>query len=95
MLVIRKTNYKRGGDMVSGLTKVADKLHIPLKNWHLPKHNFTGQISAQAIMKSYSCASKSWKLLRALTTTLYWKLYKEPRVMTDRCKNVKDWTISD
>jgi hypothetical protein len=28
--------------MVSGLTKVADKLHIPLKNWHLPKHNFTG-----------------------------------------------------
>ena len=31
-----------GGDIVSGLAKVSKKLGVPLKNIHLPKHNFTG-----------------------------------------------------
>lgn len=38
-IVIRR---KRGGDLISGLKSVANKLGIPLKNWHLPRHNYTG-----------------------------------------------------
>jgi len=30
--------YKRGGDIVSGASKLADKLCLPFKNWHLPGH---------------------------------------------------------
>jgi hypothetical protein len=32
-----------GGDIVSTISKVAKKIGIPLKNIHLPKHNYTGQ----------------------------------------------------
>ena len=32
----------KGGDIVSGASKLADKLGIPLKNWHLPGHKYTG-----------------------------------------------------
>ena len=31
-----------GGDIVSSLSNVADKIGLPLKNVHLPGHNFTG-----------------------------------------------------
>ena len=31
-----------GGDLVSAASKLANKLGIPLKNWHLPGHKFTG-----------------------------------------------------
>ena len=31
-----------GGDIVSTISKVAKKIGIPLKNIHLPKHNYTG-----------------------------------------------------
>ena len=31
-----------GGDIVSGASKLASRLGIPLKNWHLPKHKYTG-----------------------------------------------------
>lgn len=31
-----------GGDIVSSLSKVSEKIGIPLKNWHLPGHKFTG-----------------------------------------------------
>lgn len=41
--VKRLNTNKKGGDIVSGLTKVANKVGIPLKNWHLYKHNYTGQ----------------------------------------------------
>jgi len=34
--------YKRGGDIVSGASKLANKIGIPLKNWHLPGHKYTG-----------------------------------------------------
>jgi len=34
--------YKRGGDIVSSASKLAEKIGIPLKNWHLPGHNYTG-----------------------------------------------------
>jgi len=37
--------YKRGGDIVSSAFKLADKIGIPLKNWHLPCHNNTGPFS--------------------------------------------------
>jgi hypothetical protein len=38
---------KAGKDIVSGLTRTASKLGLPEpKNWHLPKHNYTGQIWA-------------------------------------------------
>ena len=30
------------GDIVSRASKLASKLGIPLKNWHLPRHNYTG-----------------------------------------------------
>jgi len=36
------SRYKRGGDIVSSASKFADKIGIPLKNWHLPNHKFTG-----------------------------------------------------
>ena len=44
MIVIRKyrRRNKYGGDIVSGASKIADKIGIPLKNWHLPGHKFTG-----------------------------------------------------
>ena len=32
-----------GGDIVSGASKLSEKIGIPLKNWHLPGHNFTGE----------------------------------------------------
>lgn len=35
-------NIHIGGDIVSGVHSVARKLGIPLKNWHLPGHKFTG-----------------------------------------------------
>ena len=38
-MVIRRC---RGGDIVSGASKLASRLDIPLKNWHLPKHKYTG-----------------------------------------------------
>jgi hypothetical protein len=31
-----------GGDIVSGFSNVAEKVGLPLKNFHLPGHNFTG-----------------------------------------------------
>ena len=31
-----------GGDIVSGASKIAEKLGVPLKNWHLPGHKITG-----------------------------------------------------
>jgi len=34
--------YRRGRDIVSGASKLADKIGIPLKNWHLPGHKYTG-----------------------------------------------------
>ena len=34
-----------GGDIVSTISKVAKKIGIPLKNIHLPKHNYTGQLA--------------------------------------------------
>ena len=36
------TTTKSGGDLVSAASKLANKLGIPLKNWHLPGHKFTG-----------------------------------------------------
>lgn len=33
---------KRGGDMVSTWSNTAKKIGIPLKNWHLPRHKYTG-----------------------------------------------------
>ena len=33
---------RTGGDIVSGASSLARKLGIPLKNWHLPGHKFTG-----------------------------------------------------
>ena len=38
-MVIRRC---RGGDIVSGASKLASRFGIPLKNWHLPKHKYTG-----------------------------------------------------
>jgi hypothetical protein len=37
------THY--GGDIVSTVSKISKKLGVPLKNIHLPKHNFTGQLA--------------------------------------------------
>ena len=38
--------------------------------------------------------SRSGNFLRALTTTLYWKLYKGPRLIAvPNGKNVKNWII--
>jgi len=34
--------YKRCGDIVSGASKLANKIGIPLKNLHLPGHKYTG-----------------------------------------------------
>lgn len=34
--------FRTGGDIVSGASKISEKLGIPLKNWHLPGHKFTG-----------------------------------------------------
>ena len=34
---------KVGGDIVSNLSNISGKIGIPLKNFHLPGHNFTGQ----------------------------------------------------
>ena len=34
-----------GGDLVTTISKVAKKIGIPLKNIHLPKHNYTGQMA--------------------------------------------------
>jgi len=34
--------YRRGGDIVSSASKLADKIGLPLKNWHLPGHKYTG-----------------------------------------------------
>jgi len=34
--------YRRGGDIVSGASKLTDKIGIPLKNWHLRGHKYTG-----------------------------------------------------
>ena len=31
-----------GGDIVSSLSKLSEKIGIPLRNWHLPGHKFTG-----------------------------------------------------
>lgn len=31
-----------GGDIVSSLTKFSNRIGIPLRNWHLPGHKFTG-----------------------------------------------------
>ena len=36
---------KEGGDIVSGLRSFANKIGIQLKNWHLPQHNYTGQLA--------------------------------------------------
>ena len=36
----------KGGDIVSAASKFSDKIGIPLKNWHLPGHKFTGEIFA-------------------------------------------------
>jgi hypothetical protein len=36
---------KNGGDVVSGLKKFGDKVGIKFKNWHLYKHNYTGQLA--------------------------------------------------
>ena len=36
-------NKKIGGDVVSGIANVAEKIGIPLKNLHLPGHKFTGE----------------------------------------------------
>ena len=33
---------KYGSDIVSGISKIASKIGIPLKNWHLPGHKYTG-----------------------------------------------------
>jgi len=39
---------------------------------------------------------QSGKLLRVLTTTLYWKLYKGTRLITEpNSNNVKNWIIRD
>ena len=40
-----KTKIKNGGYIVSTASKFADKLGIPLKNLHLPGHNFTGRLA--------------------------------------------------
>jgi len=37
--------YKQGGDIVSSASKLADKIGIPLKNWHLLGHNYTAPFS--------------------------------------------------
>jgi len=34
--------YKRGGDIVSSASNLADKIGLPLKNWHSPGHKYTG-----------------------------------------------------
>jgi len=34
--------FSCGGDIVSSASKLANKLGIPLKNWHLPRHKYTG-----------------------------------------------------
>ena len=31
-----------GGDIVSTISKEANKIEINLKNWHLPKYKYTG-----------------------------------------------------
>jgi len=33
---------RRGGDIVSAASRLSQRLGIPLTNWHLPKHKFTG-----------------------------------------------------
>jgi len=38
-MVIRRC---RGGDIVSGASKLASRLGISLKNWHFPKHKYLG-----------------------------------------------------
>ena len=38
-MVIRRC---RGGDIVSRASKLASRLGIPVKNWHVPKHKYTG-----------------------------------------------------
>jgi hypothetical protein len=45
MEIRKRLIKKEGGDVVSGLKSFASKLGIPLKNWHLPRHNFTGQLA--------------------------------------------------
>lgn len=42
MIPKRKIIKKEGGDVVSGLKSIANKIGIKLKNWHLPNHNYTG-----------------------------------------------------
>ena len=40
-MLVHKYN---GKDIVSGLTKFTKKVGLPEpKNWHLPKHKYTGQ----------------------------------------------------
>jgi len=34
--------YKRGGDNVPSASKLADKIGLPLRKWHLPGHKYTG-----------------------------------------------------
>ena len=36
------STVSKGGDIVSTASKFSDKIGIPLKNWHLPGHKFTG-----------------------------------------------------
>jgi len=37
--------YNRDGDIVSSASKLANKIGLPLKNWLLPGHKFTGPIT--------------------------------------------------
>lgn len=48
-MVIKKRKTKKGGDVVSSASKLAEKIGIPLKNWHLPKHNYTGEQSPKLV----------------------------------------------
>ena len=41
-----RSGASKGGDIVSAASKFSDKIGIPLKNWHLPGHKFTGEIFA-------------------------------------------------
>ena len=43
MIIRKKNKIKIGKDIVSGASKFANKIGIPLKNWHLPGHKFTGE----------------------------------------------------
>ena len=35
-------SLRTGGDIVSKLSGISEKVGLPLKNFHLPGHNFTG-----------------------------------------------------